>query len=94
MLERSIAKALRTRLDALGLLWRRVEWIGRSNAPDFVVMGPTEFAPDDHTVWVETKALGGHARESQEREFNRMREAGQIVLVINSLAEIDRWFPL
>jgi len=100
MLEREIAAACRKRWDALGLLWRRVEWIGQRGAPDFVVMGDDVLQKhfvletDTSTVWVETKPTGGKPEAHQLREHERMRTAGQAVLVISSLEELDRWFPL
>ena len=94
-------KALTKRWDALGILHRRVQWIGRNSAPDFVAMGCMVILPGGGftgggtgTIWVETKPSGGAAEEAQAREHKRMREKGQRVLVINSLELIDRWFPL
>jgi len=93
LLERDIAAACTTRWDKLGLLYRRVEWIGRNGAPDFVVMGAPLFYGHT-TVWVETKPQGGKCEPHQIREHERMRAAGQVVLVISQLEQIDLWFPL
>ena len=46
------------------------------------------------TIWVECKAPGEKPRPSQLREHERMRALGQRVLVIDSLEQIDRHFPL
>jgi hypothetical protein len=113
MAERDIAKACRKRWDDLGLLWRRIEYIGRRGAPDFIVLPPTEagrsWLPNGPTViigntpqnfppscaWVETKPDGKTEPEPHQlREHARLRAAGQVVLVIGTIEELDRWFPL
>lgn len=104
MRESKVAKALTKRWGALGILYRRVQWIGRNSAPDFVAMGALERYENRPgsaytgggklTVWVETKPTDDDATGAQAREHKRMRKKGQRVLVINSLELIDRWFPL
>lgn len=102
MAERDIAKACRKRWDDLGLLWRRIEYIGRRGAPDFVVMGAhrlTAGLEAEHVlpsaIWVETKPDGKAEPEPHQlREHARLRAAGQVVLVIGTLEDLDRWFPL
>ncbi len=99
LLERDVATACKARWDKLGLLWRRVEWIGRRGAPDFVVLIPVNHPlpgqwPGNTTVWVETKPTGGKPEDHQQREHERMRAAGQVVLVVDSIEALDRWFPL
>lgn len=78
MRENIIAAELKKGLEALGLKYRRVEWTGRSGAPDILVLY-------DKGVWIETKALGQTLRKTQEYEINIMRENGFEVHVIDSL---------
>lgn len=78
MRENIIAAELKKGLEALGLKYRRVEWTGRSGAPDILVLY-------DKGVWIETKALGQTLRKTQEYEINTMRENGFEVHVVDSL---------
>lgn len=91
--ERDIAKLCTRRWDKLGLLYRRVAWIGRNGAPDFVVMGEYR-ATDWPTRWVETKRPGKKPTSAQALEHQRMHDAGQTVLVIATAEDLDRYFPL
>lgn len=104
MKERDIEAYLVARVKARGGEVRKVQWIGRSKAPDRVVMLPVGQRPYnedtdqyDSTLWVELKAPGKKAtfpsnahERAQEREHKRMREVGQVVLVIDSKEEIDK----
>ena len=95
MRESTIEKALKDRAKALGGECRKVAWVGRSGAPDRLVMLP--FKPFHDMVraqWVELKAPGKKPESHQLREHERMRAMGQRVLVIDSLELIDRYFPL
>lgn len=95
MRESTIEKALKDRAKALGGECRKVAWVGRSGAPDRLVMLP--FKPFHDTVraqWVELKAPGKKPEPHQLREHERMRAMGQRVLVIDSLELIDYYFPL
>lgn len=68
----------------IGAEVRKVRWIGRRGAPDRLVMHRSL------TVWIEYKAPGELPEPHQYREHDRMRKAGQIVVVIDSLAEVDK----
>ncbi|WP_315127337.1 VRR-NUC domain-containing protein [Comamonas antarctica] len=81
------------RIKALGGLQRKAGWIGRRDAPDRVAMGIPNH-PLGPTIWVELKRPGETPRTSQLREHERMRAAGQIVLVIDSIELVDHHFPL
>jgi hypothetical protein len=82
------------RVKAAGGEIRKVKWEGRSGAPDRRVMLPGA------CVWVELKAPGRvekfpatpHER-AQHREHERMRAQGEVVLVLDSYAGIDKLFP-
>lgn len=104
--EAKVENALRRRIKAIGGEIRKVGWIGRRGAPDERVMLPL-FARRRLAVvlnipaafngcnpWVECKAPGQALAPHQEREINRMRALGELVLVIDSLDQIDRYFPL
>lgn len=88
MRERDIHKALVARVKLLGGEVRRLSWIGRSHAPDVLVL-----LPGRH-VFVEEKRPGEKPRPGQAREIERMCAAGCNVLVMDSLEAIDFWFPL
>lgn len=62
---------------------RKVKWIGRTGAPDRLVM------INGLTIWVELKATGQKAKAHQLREHDRMRAMGQFVVVINSIDGVD-----
>lgn len=98
MRERDIEAYLVKRVKALGGEVRKVKWIGRSKAPDRVVMLPGGWGRLS-TVWVELKTPGGLAafpknahEEAQQREHERMRDAGQTVVVLDSKEGIDALF--
>lgn len=104
MKESDIEAYLVARVEARGGEVRKVQWIGRSKAPDRVVMLPamTDFTAPivyhySRIFWVELKAPGKKAtfpsnahERAQEREHKRMREVGQVVLVIDSKEDIDK----
>lgn len=108
--EGDIKNYLVERIRALGGDVRFAKWIGRKDCPDCRVMFPNgqtghgyEAHADDpnraywHKVfncWVETKAPGKRPRPSQAREHKRMRDLGEIVLVLPTREDIDREFPL
>lgn len=99
--ERDIKRALIERAEALGGELRKVEWVGRRNAPDWIVMLPgfTRFSVNwpPRTIWVELKnpetiktfPADAHER-AQHREHERMRALGQRVEVIGTIEQIER----
>jgi hypothetical protein len=96
MRESTIEKYLVMRVKAMGGEVRKVQWIGRRGAPDRLVMLPamTDFSAPivyhyPRTIWVELKATGQEAEPHQAREHYRMRDLGQHVVVIDSLAGVD-----
>lgn len=98
MRESEVEAYLVQRATALGGVVRKVSWIGRSYAPDRVVMLPADGPrfPLPRTIWVELKAEGGLAKfpknaheRAQLREHARMREVGQDVRVIDSWVAVD-----
>jgi len=97
MRESVIEKALKDRAKALCGECRKVAWVGRSGAPDRLVMLPARPWTNRSTntaYWVELKAPGKKPEPHQLREHERMRAMGQRVLVIDSLELIDYYFPL
>jgi hypothetical protein len=92
-------------VQELGGEVRKVRWIGRRGAPDRLVMLPrrrvekwSEFQAvlpytiQAKTIWVELKAPGVEPEPHQLREHKRMREMGQRVEVIDSLAGVEELF--
>lgn len=104
MREADIEKYLVKRVKALGGEVRKVQWVGRRNAPDRLVMLPEErhvgqagviaivcrHPAGALTAWVELKAPGKKPRVGQLREHERMRAMGQRVEVIDSLEGVGR----
>ena len=83
---------------------RKVQWVGRSKAPDRLIMLPHDWHEDydrrqTTTFWVELKnpdtiktfPANAHER-GQHREHERMRALGQTVLVLGTIEAIDKFF--
>lgn len=101
--EGKIEKALVERIGAIGGHIRKAQWVGRRGCPDRFVMLPYSRRSKLASVlrmaatqnpWVECKATGELLDGHQEREIQRMRALGELVLVIDSLEQIDSYFPL
>lgn len=101
MLERDIEDYLSKRVKAMGGEVRKVQWLGRKNAPDRVLFLPPSFYKamrdyDPRTPWVEVKnpetiktfPANAHER-AQAREHKRMRALGQRVEVIGTLEGVE-----
>ena len=98
MLESKIEEYLVKKVEALGGEVRKVQWVGRANAPDRVVMLPAGKLNwlGVSCIWVELKNPGtiktfpanAHER-AQHREHERMRKLGQRVEVIGTLEQVD-----
>lgn len=92
--ESDIEKYLVKRVKELGGEVRKVQWIGRSGAPDRLVMMPIVWSGElnriaDTAVWIELKAPGKKPEPHQLREHARMRKMGQRVEVVDSFARVD-----
>ena len=102
--ERDIEKYLVKRVKELGGEVRKVKWIGRSGAPDRLVMLPMRRIEGYFTlkglvpmryerqpaIWVELKAPSVKPEAHQVREHKRMRDMGQRVEVIDSFEGVDK----
>jgi|SRR6185503_6946382 len=94
--ERDIERYLVQQVKLLGGEVRKVRWIGRTGAPDRLVMLPpaaerfTYGSDDGRTIWVELKAPGVLPEPHQMREHTRMRRMGQRVKVVDSFAAVDQ----
>lgn len=103
--EGDVKAYLKARIEALGGEIRFAKWVGRRHAPDCRVMFPGgELSTTNTTAdgtqftlmlncWVETKAPGKRPRPGQVREHKRMRDMGEIVLVLPTKEDVDREFP-
>lgn len=87
MRESAVHRYLVKRVKALGGEVRRVKWIGRSHAPDVLVL------LDNEHFYVEEKRPDKDAEPGQVREHERMRAAGMTVLILNTVEAIDRVLP-
>ena len=101
-LEESVESYLVRRVREMGGEVRKVQWVGRKNAPDRVVMMPDGrvLAGDSigygRTIWVELKRPGHAAKfpsnaheRQQHEEHEKMRRMGQLVYVIDSKDAVD-----
>ena len=100
MRESKVEKYLIKRVKELGGEVRKLQWIGRSHAPDRLLLLPwadrircaTGLSFLDmranHPL-VELKAPGIKPNEGQLREHERLRNAGFIVLVLDTIEKID-----
>ena len=82
--EKDIEQYLVRKATQIGALVRKAQWVGHNHCPDRLLMLPSV------TVWVEVKAPGKVPRAGQEREHNRMRRAGQIVVSVSTKDEVDQ----
>jgi len=97
--ERDIEHYLLIRAKAMGGEIRKVKWLGRTGAPDRVLMVKARpltrsldcawCNPVGRSVWVELKAPGVKPEPHQLREHIRMRAIGQDVRVIDSFAAVE-----
>lgn len=94
--ERDIEAYLVKRVKDLGGECRKVKWIGRTGAPDRLVMLPpmSDFSAPivyhyARTIWIELKAPGVEPEAHQVREHERMRKMGQRVEVVDSFERVD-----
>lgn len=81
MLEIEIENRVTKVAKVNGFRVRKVAWLGSRNAPDRLFMKPGRH------FFVEFKAPGEKPRPAQQREIERMREAGMEVHVIDNLPE-------
>lgn len=70
MIESPIEDWVCDKAEAAGWLVRKLQWVGRRNAPDRL------FAKDGRVVFIEFKAPGKAPRVTQQREIDRMVAAG------------------
>lgn len=97
MRESQVETYLVERVKALGGEVRKVRWVGRNGAPDRLVMLPGGPSKELHgliyraprTIWVELKAPGERPKPHQQREHDRMRRMGQVVVVVDSFEAVD-----
>lgn len=94
MRESQIERHLVKRVKELGGEVRKVSWVGRRGAPDRLVMLPRGWASSGSfsacsTLWVELKSPGEKAKPHQQREHERMRAMGQLVVVIDSIEAVE-----
>ena len=84
--ERDVEKYLVKQARAHGGECRKVQWIGRRNAPDRVLFMPNV------TLWIELKKPGERATPTQIAEHRAMRAMGQSVFVVDSHEGVDALF--
>lgn len=91
--ERDIIAYFKQRIENFGGEVRKVQWVGRKNAPDYFVMLPEEPLEVSNvpavSFFVEFKAPGEKPTPAQLREHERMRRCGVRVEVVSSYEEAD-----
>lgn len=88
MRESVVEKHLCNRVKRLGGEVRKVKWIGRSNAPDRLVL--LTFV----AAFVELKRPGERPTKAQAREHQRLRRCGLRVEWFDTPEGIDRWLKV
>lgn len=94
--ERDVERYLVQQVKLLGGECRKIKWIGRTGAPDRLVMlPPRAIQSNGHvvrgtTIWAELKAPGIAPEPHQYREHTRMRRMGQRVEVVDSFLAVDQ----
>ena len=81
MLEAKIQQKMLRLCKEYGLMARAVEWRGRNDCPDIVII-------DQPTLWIEIKTPTGKVRTGQRREHNKMRDHEAHVYVIRTEREL------
>lgn len=97
MRESNVEQHLVKKVKALGGEVRKVKWIGRRGAPDRLVLLPEPLNGATAELWqqhplVELKRPGLDAEDYQAREHERLRAAGFVVLVLDTIEKIDEVF--
>lgn len=87
MKESVVEQYLVKRIRELGGECVKVQFPGRTGAPDRLVLLPKT------AIWVETKSPTGVLKAHQRRVHARMQEFGLVVLVLRSIEEVDALFP-
>lgn len=83
MREAKVENYLRQRVRETGGFTRKCQWIGRRGAPDELCCWPGVHA------FAETKRPSKDAEAHQAREHARLRGAGFIVEVIDTIEKVD-----
>ena len=83
MLERDVMAYLKKRVKEQGGEVRKLKWIGRSHAPDVLVLLP------GNSFFIEGKRPGAAARPGQVREHVRLRDSGLRVVVVDSKEAVN-----
>jgi len=93
--EGKVKDYLKQRVQALGGELVFVKYVGRRNCPDIRVRFAYGSPFYSRNCWVETKAgKDGVLSSGQQREIDRMRMLGEVVLVLTTVEAIDREFPI
>ena len=82
--EGEIQAYLKKRVEQTGGAFRKLAWEGRRGAPDTMI-----WWPGPSFAFVEVKAAKGKLSTLQEREINRLREAGFQVAVVFCKDDVD-----
>lgn len=88
MLEKVIEKYLTDQCKKHKIFQRKVAWIGVVGCPDRLLMTPS------FTCFVELKAPDKKPRPSQLREHERLKQAGQVVFVLDNKDKVDELINL
>jgi hypothetical protein len=99
MKESTVEAYLVDRAKIAGAEVRKVKWGNRVAAPDRVLMRRPAYRWQPATIWIEVKRPGGKAKfpcdareRAQAREHKRMRDAGQVVVIVDCYEDVDALF--
>ena len=87
--ERDVLSAVIERTRKLGGVARRIAYLGRSGAPDLLLL-----IPRCQPLLVEVKGPKGKLSPIQASEHVNIAQAGHVVHVVKSFEDIDRMLPL
>lgn len=82
--ENIVEQYLVTRVRALGGETRKLSWVGRSGAPDRLVM-----FPEGKLIFVECKSAVGRLSRQQTVELDTLRRLGFRAVVVHSKEDVD-----
>lgn len=77
------------RVEELGGITRKLQYIGRNGAPDRMLL-----FPGGKLLFVECKRRGGKAEKHQARELEKLTQLGQTVALLDSKEGVDDFLAL
>jgi hypothetical protein len=89
MRESTVEMHLRKKATAAGALVRKMFWPGHRGAPDRLVIWAEGLGRQPRIDFVELKAPGKKPDPHQEREHEKLRSMGCMVLILDNIEAVD-----